>query len=241
MLFDPLATQVIDYGIWQEMLNKYLVLENGQSYFQYQQVSAADKALLAKTIKHLSQIKISRYNRDEQLAYWINLYNILTVDVILKNPKVTSITQIEQNWLGQTQVWDTPVITVEAIKLTLNDIEHRILRPIWNDPRIHAAVNCASLGCPDLSAKAYTGKEINAQLNATFFAFINSSKGLLLQDNKLLLSKIFQWYGSDFGDQSQMFAFIGYFVRDQKLQNLLKQPTINIGYQDYDWNLNTKG
>ena len=237
--FNPLSTQTISYTAWQQFLDKYVISKEGQTYLEYKKVTKDNKKELQHAIKLLAQLPITNYNRDEQLAYWINLYNMLTVEVILNNPTITSITQIDKNWFGQSKIWDTPIITVDQTALTLNDIEHRILRPIWNDPRIHAAINCASISCPNLNPAIYDAQDINNQLNNAFTLFINSPKGLIVKGNTLVLSKLFDWYGNDFGTQGEMLKFISYYIKNAKIKALLNQVDIKLSYQGYDWKLNT--
>ncbi len=237
-VFNPTSNKQIDFSPWQQFLDKYLIIKNGQSYVNYHKVTAKDKALLKQFSNTLSQMRIEDYNRNEQMAYWINLYNLLTVEEILTHPTVKSITDIDTNWLGQSKVWDKTIIIIDNTKITLNDIEHRVLRPIWNDPRIHAAVNCASISCPNLATFAFEGDKINHQLNEVFSAFVNSTKGVELKGNSIYLSKIFDWYGSDFGDEKQMRQFIAFFVKSATLKAKLLNTNNSLSYQSYNWNLN---
>lgn len=235
---NPQSTQLIDFQPWQNFLNKYLITQDGNTYVQYKSVTPEDKQSLHQAINAYTQLNILDYNRDQQFAYWINMYNMLTVMVILDHPNVTSIRQINAGWMWGTRVWDTPVATILGQEVTLNDIEHRIIRPIWKDARIHAAVNCASISCPNLAQKAYTGSEINQQLDQAFSAWVNSPKGVILNNNTLMLSKIFEWYGSDFGTTNEMRNYIAGYTKNASITNALKGNS-SIRYQSYDWNLNT--
>lgn len=124
--------------------------------FRYAEVTKEDKTLLNDYLDQLSKLDPREFNRQEQYAYWVNLYNALTVKLILDNYPVASITKL--GGLFSFGPWDEKVFTVAGQTLTLNDIEHRILRPIWKDPRTHYAVNCASLGCPNLQSQAFTAQ-----------------------------------------------------------------------------------
>ena len=115
----------------------------------------ADRKLLAEQIAYLEGVPISRYNRKEQLAYWANLHNAVTVRTILDNYPVDSIRDINDGFLSPGP-WNRTLTTVEGVELSLNDIENRILRRIWRDPRVYYAVNCASVGCPNLRKTAST-------------------------------------------------------------------------------------
>jgi hypothetical protein len=232
------STKKINFNPWQSFLNKYLVENDNQTYLQYDNVTSNDKIALSNTISNYSKINILDYNHDEQFAYWINMYNMLTVQTILKKYPVESITDIDKNWFGQSKVWDTNVVNINGKNLTLNDIEHRILRPIWNDPRVHSAVNCASMSCPNLLKTVYQANTINTQLNTAFSDFVNSPKGVKLKDSNIYISKIFDWYGSDFGSETQMREFIAKHLNNKKIRQALLNKKHTINFSNYNWNLN---
>ena len=117
--------------------------------------------------------------------------------------------------------------------MTLNDIEHRILRPIWQDPRTHYAINCASLGCPNLQSQAFTQDNNETLLNKAANQFINSSKGVLISNKEVQLSSIYDWFSSDFGTKEQLFAHL------KKYRPTIDTENKKIEY-DYNWSLNEK-
>ncbi len=229
----------ISHKAWQEVLNAYLSDNepDGVNRFAYGGVSADDKKKLEAYLDALSKVDPRLFNRDQQFAYWVNLYNALTVNLVIDEYPVKSIRKIRflTSPLGP---WDKSLIKVAGIKLTLNDIEHRILRPIWNDPRIHFAVNCASIGCPNLQKQAFTADNSEDLLEQAADEFINHSRGIERQGEQLVLSSIFDWYGGDFGDnQEQM---VGYFEDYLAPENQAKvQNYREIEFQ-YDWSLNEK-
>ena len=155
---DPAATTPIDHSAWDKLLVTYVSEHaDGVNRVAYARVTDTDRATLTKYIADLQAISISRYGRGEQLAYWINLYNALTVELILDYHPVDTIRDINISpGLFSFGPWDKKLISVENERLSLNDIEHRILRPIWRDPRIHYSVNCAAIGCPNLQRVAFT-------------------------------------------------------------------------------------
>ncbi|CAH0532529.1 hypothetical protein VST7929_00359 [Vibrio stylophorae] len=226
------STQRVDHQAWQQILNDYLVISPQQHNVNYQSLSQ-HRAALDRYITRLSQIDPRTLNRNQQFAYWVNLYNALTVQLILDHYPVSSIRKIGP-WY-KAGPWDEKIITIAGQKLTLNDIEHRILRPIWRDPRIHYVVNCASLGCPDLPAKALNADTLNEQLEHAASRFINSNKGVELQNNQLQLSQIYDWYGSDFGDRAALLAHLAQY--NPQLASTLLQWSGKINY-DYNWQLN---
>ena len=132
------------------------------------------------------------------------------------------------------------LIEVEGQKISLNDIEHRILRPIWQDHRIHYAVNCASLSCPNLYHQAYTAENIETILAFSENAYIKSDRGARLESgNKLILSSIFDWYQSDFGEnEDALLLYLTPFFPEHIQQAIENNSSIKIDYE-YDWSLNS--
>jgi hypothetical protein len=170
----PSAGATIDHGEWDAFLAKNLVSSPDDiSRIAYAGVSEAEKKRLDDYLSDLSAVVISNYSRDEQRAYWINLYNALTVDVVLDHYPVDSIRDIAISpGLFTVGPWKKKLIRVENEELSLDDIEHRILRPLWKDPRIHYAVNCAALGCPALMPRAFAASNTDELLQRGAIAFI---------------------------------------------------------------------
>ena len=236
--YNPLSEQVIHYPVWHNFLENYTTTRNGQVYVKYQAVPEKKQQALHHAIERLSDKQISHYNRNQQLAYWINLYNMETVYLVLQHYPLESIRDIKAGYFSSGP-WDQKLLTVQGTNLTLNDIEHRIIRPLWNDPRIHAAVNCASISCPNLLRKPYQGQKIDQQLNEAFRKFVNSDKGVKIKGNQVWVSKIFDWYGQDFGDSpEQIKAFISAYLKDAQTEQALKQAA-TLHYQSYNWQLNS--
>jgi len=233
---NPQATTTIDYSLYQAFLTKYVVMNNtGPNLVLYSKVSKADLNNLAHFLQGLAQVKISTYNQTEQLAYWINLYNALTIYVVLEHYPVKSILDIKLSGIFSTGPWDKKLIQVEGQSLSLNDIEHRIIRPIWHDERTHYALNCASYSCPNL--QMYTGATLDSMLNQAAIDYVNSPRGVVIQQNKLKVSSIYDWYQSDFGtNQSQVIGSIAKYAKPELKAQLLKFSKINDYI--YNWNLN---
>ena len=230
---DQVATDQrdISHQQWQKLLDKYLVVQPQQTLFRYGAVTTEDKQQLSAYINQLSHLDPRKYNRNVQFAYWVNLYNALTVQLIIDHYPVTSITKL--GGFFSFGPWDQPVVTINNKSLSLNDIEHRILRPIWRDPRIHYAVNCASLSCPDLLSQVFDSHQLNNQLNAAASRFINSNKGVRATSKQTTLSSIYDWYGDDFGDQQALFQHINHYRHHKKI------TSNNIKF-NYNWLLNRK-
>ena len=220
---------VIDHQAWQQLLDQYLISKGDYTLFKYSSVSEKDKLVLAKYLEKLAKTDPLSFNKAQQYAYWVNLYNAITVKLILDDYPVKSITKL--GGLFSFGPWGDDVITINGKALTLNDIEHRILRPIWQDPRTHYAVNCASLGCPNLQHKAFTADNTETLLEQAAKSFINSDKGVLLNDNGAQLSSIYDWFSEDFGDKSELIIHL------KKYRSDLGTLSGEISY-DYDWSLN---
>lgn len=195
---DPTSEAVIDHGAWQAFLARYVVQDEALKLnrLRYRAVTDADRTALDAYIRRLGATEIATYNRDEQFAFWLNLYNAVTVALVLDAYPVKSIRDIGGGLFGRGP-WDEEAVTVEGTTLTLNDIEHRILRPIWNDPLVHYGANCASVGCPNLLA--YTGADARQQLRDNARAYVNSPRGVRFADGRLIVSKLYEWYRADFG------------------------------------------
>ena len=219
----------ISHATWQQFLDNYIVIDGQNHLIRSQAVSSNDRSLLKQYIEQLANTDPRQFSQAEQYAYWVNLYNAITVELILDAYPVKSITKL--GGLFSFGPWGDEVVTINSKALTLNDIEHRILRPIWQDPRTHYAVNCASLGCPNLQTQAFTAENTEALLEQAAREFVNSDKGVLVQKNKLQLSSIYDWFIADFGTQEQLIDHLNQY-RTQPLSNVK-----NIDYE-YDWALN---
>ncbi|MGF1725181.1 DUF547 domain-containing protein [Photobacterium nomapromontoriensis] len=223
------SQQTVDHQRWQQLLDRYLVVKPNQTLFRYRAVSDDDKYALNRYLRELATLDPRQLNRDEQFAYWVNVYNALTVQVILDNYPLQSITKL--GGFFSFGPWNEKLITINNKTLSLNDIEHRILRPIWHDPRIHYAVNCASLGCPDLQPQAFTASNHESLLELSARRFINSSKGVSPAGDTVRLSSIYDWYGSDFGNKTQLQAHLNTYRKGTPIQ-------LNKVSYDYNWALN---
>ena len=236
----PSATERIDHGAWDAFLEDNLIAgDDDVNRIAYAKVSDANRRRLDAYLAMLSGIRISNYSRDEQRAYWINLYNALTVDVVLDHYPVESIRDISISpGFFSVGPWGKKLITVEGEEISLDDIEHRILRPIWKDPRIHYAVNCASIGCPKLMVQAFTAANTETLLEQGAKDFINSDRGARVgPDGRLVASSIYDWFEDDFGgDESGVIAHLRRYA-DTPLAAKLEGVTQVYDFE-YDWALN---
>jgi len=236
---DAASAQKFDHGAWDRLLKQHVVVHpSGINRVRYQDIRAEDQKALKAYLQTLQALPISSYNRKEQLAYWINLYNALTVDLILSRFPLASIRDINISpGLLARGPWGAKLLTVEGEKLSLDDIEHRILRPIWKDNRIHYAVNCASLGCPNLQPAAYTGENTEVLLEKGAKEFVNHARGVSLSGGKLKVSSIYVWFQEDFGGDAEGLMEHWRQFANPPLAAALEKYNGGLSH-DYDWRLN---
>ena len=236
---NPSSTATIDHQRWTAFLSRYRQeYPDGIARLAYRAVSKNDRATMDAYIASLATTPISSYDRSEQLAYWINLYNALTVRVVLDHYPVKSIRDIDTSpGLFSDGPWGAVQLTIEGQAVTLNDIEHRILRPIWRDNRIHYALNCASIGCPNLMPIAFTATNASAMLDSGARTYINSPRGARVQNNRLITSQIYEWFDEDFGSSTA--GIIAHLRKYAQGELAAKLATIRtVASYEYDWSLN---
>ena len=230
------STATVDHAAWDGLIAKYLKRgKNGVALFNYAGVSAGDRKALKAYLAALQKVEVTKLSRRVQMPYWINFYNALTVDVILDNYPVKSIREIKSG-LFSSGPWGTELVKVEGHDLSLDDIEHQILRPIWRDKRIHYVVNCASIGCPNLASKAYTEKNTPKLLELGARDYINNPRGVRVENGRVIASKLFSWYDDDFGSEKELFAHIRKYAGPELLGQLDGKSRIHD--YEYDWALN---
>ena len=172
----------------------------------------------------------SDWTENEKLAYWINVYNAYTVELIIQNYPVKSIKDLGGKLFKINTSWDIKFIHIGDEIYDLNNIEHGIIRDEFNEARIHFAVNCASVSCPKLRNEAYVGSKLNEQLDDQVRAFVNDSTKNIIGAETAKISKIFKWFSGDF--DLSIPDFINQYT-DVKMTDATA-----IDYFDYDWNLN---
>ncbi len=239
MPHEPQSTEAIDHTAWDAVLARYVSGHpDGINRFAYGSVTAADRAALDRYLDALSATPIARFNRDQQFAFWVNLYNALTVRVVLDHYPVDSIRDIDiSSGLFADGPWGRDLIEVDGTALTLDDIEHRILRPLWRDPRIHYAVSCASLGCPNLARTAFLPGMLETMLNASAHDYINHPRGAAIRDGRLYVSSLYDWFSEDFGgDDAGVIAHLRHFAQGALADGLADIRSVS-GHA-YDWRLN---
>lgn len=236
---DEHATRTVDHTPWEGFLQKHVnTAPDGINRLNYHRVTDGDKKQLAAYLQTLAQTPVRSLARREQLPFWINLYNALTVQVILDHFPVMSITKINISpGFFKFGPWDKKLVTIEGKEVSLNDIEHRILRPIWQDNRLHYAINCASLGCPNLEPAAYTAANTEALLEAGARAYVNHPRGVAIEGDNLIVSSIYHWFADDFGGTDEkVIAHLQRYAAPELAEKLAGFR--KIANHQYDWRLN---
>jgi uncharacterized protein DUF547 len=236
------STRALDHSAWDRVLRRHVrrvtirgIELNGVDYEALRRGDPDDDAYL----KQLAETDLSGLGRDELLALWINAYNALCIHVVLQHWPLQSIRDAGGRIFGK--VWDLPAGVVAGRERTLDEIEHHILRPL-HDPRIHAAIVCASVSCPDLRPEAFVAARLGQQLDEQVALWLaNPGKGLRLERDakRVTLSPIFQWFAEDFGPDGAL-GFVSPRAPSEARPFLEQHGgELAVGFFDYDWGLNT--
>jgi hypothetical protein len=226
---EPQSTGVsipkIDFsGVYQQVLTMY-VSTSGK--VNYKGLKSADE-LVGQAIYHFqNNLPQDNWSKNEELSYWINAYNLFTLKLVMDNYPVKSIKDIAGG-----KPWDKKFIQLDGRTLSLNDIENNIIRKNFNEPRIHFAVNCASISCPKLINKTYTKDNLNSLLTQQTKAYLSDASQNELKEKSVTISNIFDWYKVDFDKEGGVIAFL------KKYSNVNIEDNAKISYKDYNWNLN---
>lgn len=190
-----------EYGRWAAFLDRWVKLgEDGIARVDYGgALAAGGRDEVLAFLDEMQAIDPTTLSRPAAMGYWLNLYNAATVDLVLGDYPVDTIKKIKGG-LFNTGPWKEMVLAVNDAPLSLDDVEHGILRPIWNDPRIHYAVNCASIGCPNLAPAPWSSTDLEARLDQAARAYVNHPRGARVRGGELRVSKIYDWFKEDFGD-----------------------------------------
>lgn len=237
-----------DYKALDQLLQKHVrwLPDNKQSQVDYASLKK-DQAALAAVLKELSdvsQAEFNQFSKPQQMAFLINAYNAFTLDLILSQyPKLKSIKDLGTLFSSP---WKKEFFTLLGAKRNLDWIEHEQLRPKYAEPRVHVAVNCASIGCPALRSDAYTASKLEAQLADGMRRFLSDNTRNRVREGKLEVSPIFKWFAEDFQKGHAGFSEVkDVFAKhakdistDAEVVKQLQAKALSIGYTDYDWNLN---
>ncbi|MBW9266503.1 MAG: DUF547 domain-containing protein [Candidatus Thiodiazotropha sp. (ex. Lucinisca nassula)] len=250
MVISATDTFAFDHGIWNTLLQQHVVPQRGgvATAVDYQGLSS-ERMRLKRYLTLLTEVDKETFETwpaSEQLAFLINAYNAWTVELILTAyPKISSIKDLGGLFSSP---WKKAFIQLFGENRSLDDIEHGMIRKKdqYNDPRIHFAVNCASIGCPALRAEAYTGERLEMQLREQTSLFLADKTRNRFSDDRLEVSSIFKWYHDDFErgwkDYHSLSGFFAEYSQQLGLSakdvQRLRAGKIDISFLDYDWRLN---
>lgn len=220
----------VDNSIYAELLKKH-VKDGLVDYAGLKR----EEGKLDAYLKLLEQTDAGSLDEEEQFAFYINAYNAWTIKLILTTyPGVKSIKELRGLFQSP---WKKKMVALKEGLMSLDNLEHEIMRPRFKDPRVHFAVNCASKGCPPLRSEPYCGELLNRQLDEMTIAFINDPRRGRLEGDTLHVSSIFKWYEEDFKDG--VAAFFRWYAKGELKKGLeTLGDSVKIRYLDYDWSLN---
>ncbi|WP_430906450.1 DUF547 domain-containing protein [Maribacter sp. 2-571] len=211
----------VDHALWNELLQKYVDDDGNVDYGRFKE----DETKLKEYLTFLGDHPIAETaDKQEKLAYYINLYNAATVQLILNHYPTNSIKDISRPW-------SKDFVKIGSDYFSLGHIEHKVLRKM-KEPRIHFAINCASYSCPKLKNVAFTADQMEQQLERTAREFINDPKRNTIAKDRASLSQIFKWFKKDFTKKSSLRQYINQYA------NTPIDGNAAINYKKYDWSLN---
>ena len=175
---------------------------------------------------------IAHWSPAESMAYWINAYNAFTVKLVADHYPIESIKDIKRGIPMVNSVWDIKFIEIEGQTYDLNKIEHGILRKDYAEPRIHFAINCASISCPVLRREAYTAEKLEGQLAEQTQLFLTDGSKNIIEPDRVVISKIFSWFKGDFTNEGDLIDFLN------RHQSIIIDEDADIDFMNYDWRLN---
>jgi hypothetical protein len=224
------AGNTVDHTLLGDLLAKHV----RDGVVDYAGIKAEEKKL-DQYLSVLENTDPDALGREEQFAFYINAYNAWTIKLILTGyPGVKSIKDLGSLFQSP---WKKEIARINGRALTLDDIEHKILRPTFKDPRVHFAINCAAKSCPPLLPEPYRGETLDSQLNRVTRDFINTPGNHRLEGDTLWVNSIFKWFAEDFNDDPGGF-YRKYAQGDLKRILEEKRDRLRVKFLDYDWSLN---
>jgi hypothetical protein len=231
------------HPLWSSVLAKHAK----QDGFDYAGLKA-DRSELDQYLAELRRVtpgELAGWTREQRFAFWINVYNAFAVDLVTRSYPIASIQSLNTAFV---KVWERDVIPLKALhpegkddELSLDDVEHKILRPVFQDARVHAALNCASQGCPPLRAEAYVAERLSVQLDEQARAWLADPARNRYDRTatRVIVSKIFEWFAKDFArDAGSVQAWIARYAPAQHAAWIGPARALKIEYLEYSWKLN---
>ena len=235
IVHDVHAMTAVDHSPWAAFLERYRQVDAlGVARLKYGDITADDRDQITQYIRGLQREPVGQLSRTEQLAYWVNLYNAAMVQLVLRHYPVRSVKAIGPRL--STGPWAMDVVVVDGQPLSLAHIENRIVRPIWQDPRVHYVLNCASVGCPNLPRQPLTGTNCESMMRAAQAAYLGSQRGARVEAGKVFVSSLFNWFSTDFGGDMGVIELLREHGTPSVVEALRNNARI-AGFF-YDWRLN---
>lgn len=228
--FNGESQEYLTHSTWTSLLKKHVDTKGHVDYKGFKTDEVKLDAYLAVLSKNPPT---SSWKKEDKLAFWINAYNAFTVKLVVKNYPIKSIKELGGAIYKVNTPWDIKFIEIGGETYDLNNIEHSIIRKQFNEPRIHFAVNCASVSCPNLRNEAYVGSKLNSQLDDQAKIFINDLTKNKISTESAQLSKIFTWFKSDFNTGG---SSVEKFINTYSTSKINSKTKIT--YKEYSWNLN---
>ena len=236
--FEPRGNASVDHSVFDRLLQSHVVPDGrGYNAVNYRRFRSDGLGELRSYLAVLEAVAPSALSRTEAHAYWINLYNAKTLEVVLEHYPVGSIRDIDLGGGGLfgRGPWSRKLLKVDGSELSLDDIEHEIVRPLFGDPLSHYGLNCASYSCPNLATRAYTGGNVDKLLAQGAAEYINHPRGVAVSKGRISASKIYSWYAGDFGGRGGLKPHWLAYARPAHAQQI---EAASIGGYGYDWRLN---
>jgi hypothetical protein len=234
----PIAAEP-NYAVWTTLLQRYYDPARGMNYAA---LKGRDLATLQNLRNALAKVNVKALNRDEQLAYWINLYNINSTAVVAESYPIKSIRDLSTDLIIRLNVFDKKVVPFGSGKISLNDVENTYIREGFHDPRIHFAINCAAKSCPPIRREAYVGARVQAQLDDQARTFLNGPNGMRISGDTVRVTKIMDWFEKDFANWGGGVAtFLRKYASPENRRKLdAAGDDLDIDFDDYDWSVNDR-
>ncbi|HUP46649.1 MAG TPA: DUF547 domain-containing protein [Thermoanaerobaculia bacterium] len=235
----PLPAAEPGYAVWNGLLNRYYHPDHGMDYGSLQ---AHDRPPLQQVQRMLAGVDVSSLTAQEQLAYWINLYNVSVVALVVEHYPIRSIRDLSTDPFIRLNVFKKKRVHAGGILMSLDEIEHEKIRKPFRDPRIHFAINCAAKSCPPILGEAFVGSRIDEQLDDQVRRFA-AGGGLRVASRggttTVTTTKIMKWFADDFDRWSGgAIAFLRRYMPPEKLRIVTGARDVEIEFDDYDWSLN---
>lgn len=219
----------VSHTVWDGLLKKHVSADGWVSYKGF----LKDSTILNQYLGQLSsEPPTEKWSENEKLSFWINAYNAFTIKLVIDNYPLESIKDIKRGIPFVNSVWDIEFFKIGGEKMTLNKIEHSILRKQFDEPRIHFAIVCASKSCPKLLNEAYVAIRLEDQLQTQALDFLNDKSKNQLSKEEFKLSAIFNWFKGDFTENSTLEAYVS------ALAGIESRSKVRVSYLEYDWSLN---